>query len=334
MGVYKRGDSKYWWIDYIYMGKRIRESTNTVSKTKAQKILDIKRGDIARGRYKLAPDKRKRFSEIVPEFLEWGRIHKSPRSTDRFRVKPLLEFWGNTRLADITAKQVESYIKTRPVANATINKEIQTLKRILNLAIEWHYLSENPLKRLRGLPEPPKTHRWIKPEEIQALTNICRNHCQLKHLRYIILIAVLTGMRKSELLNLKWEHVDLDLRRITVKHTKHYRNRYIPMSEQVYRLFADQIPKYGEYVFSKRNGAKYTRCDRSLASAVRLAGVPKCTLHDFRATWATEMLSSGVDVETVRTYGGWKDLHTLLRYVEVIPHRGVEAMESLSGKYA
>jgi len=160
-------------------------------------------------------------------------------------------------------------------------------------------------------------------------------HCRgkLQHLGAIILVAVHTGMRKSELFGLKWEHVDLENQVIVVKHAKHYRNRYLPLNEDVIGVLGNLKGGSGEFVFSHSDGNPYTRVDKALATAVRLAGIQKCTLHDFRATWATELLASGADIETVRHLGGWRDYTTILRYLEAIPERHQGGCNRLLGKY-
>lgn len=94
-----------------------------------------------------------------------------------------------------------------------------------------------------------------------------------------------------------------------------------------------EIPKYGEFVFSHPDGRPMTRLDKSLATAVKRAGIKQCTLHDFRATWATELLAAGVDMETVRVLAGWRDYPTVLRYVEVADARKKDACNPLLGKY-
>jgi len=93
------------------------------------------------------------------------------------------------------------------------------------------------------------------------------------------------------------------------------------------------VPRRGKYVFCHEDGSPLSRVDKSLATAVKQAGIQKCTLHDFRATWATELLASGEDIETVRQLGGWRDYTTVLRYLEAIPERKKAACNRLLGKY-
>lgn len=66
---------------------------------------------------------------------------------------------------------------------------------------------------------------------------------------------------------------------------------------------------------------------------MKSAGIQKCSLHNFRTTWATELLASGEDIETVRKLGGWRDYTTILRYLEAILERQKTACNKLMGKY-
>ena len=127
--------------------------------------------------------------------------------------------------------------------------------------------------------------------------------------------------------------MDLENGTVIIKHTKYYRNRYVPLNDEVIPVLKYEVPKRGEYVFSHLDGSPLKRVDKSLATAVKGAGIQKCTLHDFRATWATELLASVEDIETVRKLGGWKDYTTILRYLEAILERQKTACNKLMGKY-
>lgn len=93
------------------------------------------------------------------------------------------------------------------------------------------------------------------------------------------------------------------------------------------------MPKHDEYGFSHRDGSPLTRVNKSLSKAVKNAGIKKCTLRDFRSTWATELLASEEDIETVRKLDSWRDYTTILRYLEAIPERQKSARNKLMGKY-
>ncbi len=284
------------------------------------------------------PNKRNhlKFDELTKQFLEWSRDHrKGTYRRDIQIVKHLNRFFDKVWIDSITPIEIEKYMKQRrrAVSGSTVNREVQTLRRIFNLAISWKLIETNPAKsgNVSFYPEPPKTHPWVRPEEVNLLLRECDE--KLRHLYGIILVAVHTGMRKSELFKLKWEHVDLVNGTLIIKHAKHYRNRYIHLNDEVVSILRYEVPKRGEYVFAHLYGMPLSRVDRSLATAVKSTSIQKSTLHDFRATWATELLASGEHIETLRKLGGWRDYTTILRYLEAIPERQKSACKKLMCKY-
>ena len=333
--LYKRG--RFYYYDFTFEGKRFNASTGCEYKSRAQIVLRKKMVEVLDGKYR--PNRNKqfiRFSQLAQEFLEWSFNHrKGTYERDIQIVGHLKSFFGKSVIENITPKEVHQYMTMRKqmVSGSTVNREVQTLRRMFNLALRWDLAESNPAKaeNVSYFPEPPKTHRWVRPNEINLLVRQCDG--RLEHLSGIILVAVHTGMRKGELFGLKWKYVDLEFNQFTIKHAKHHRNRYIPLNEDVIDVLKNGIPKRGEHVFSHSNGLPLSRVDKSLATAVKRAGIQKCTLHDFRATWATELLASGVDIETVRKLGGWRDYTTILRYLEAIPERQQEACNMLMGKY-
>jgi integrase len=332
--LYKRG--RLYYYDFTFEGKRYNASTGCEYRSQAQMIMRKKMAEIIDG--KCRPNKRNhlKFNKLAKQFLEWSRDHrKGTYRRDIQIVNHLNRFFDKVWIDNITPIEIEKYMKQRrrEVSGSTVNREVQTLRRIFNLAISWHIIDANPAKSgsVSFYPEPPKTHRWVRPDEVNLLLRECEG--KLRHLYGIILVAVHTGMRKSELFKLKWEYVDLENGTLIIKHAKHYRNRYIPLNDEVIAVLRYEVPKRGEYVFAHRDGSPLSRVDKSLATAVKLAGIQKCTLHDFRATWATELLASGEDIETVRKLGGWRDYTTILRYLEAIPERQKSACNKLMGKY-
>ncbi len=331
--LYKRG--RIYYYNFTFDGKRYNASTGCEYKSQALRVLRQRMADVYEGKFTPTSQKCIRFEELAAKFLKWSEVHrKGTHRRDKLVVKNILPFFENSRIDKIRAKDISDYMLERreDVSSATVNREVQTLRRMYSLAITWDLINFNPAtsKLITYFKEPPKTHRWVRPDEINALLSECKG--KIEHLYGIIMVAVHTGLRKSEIFKLKWEHIELKYLRITVKHAKHHRNRYIPLNKEIYHVL-DEIPRIGEYVFSHKDGVPIGRVDRSLATAVKKAGIKKCTLHDFRATWATELLSEGEDIETVRQLGGWRDYSTILRYLEAIPERTKQANDRLLGKY-
>ena len=159
-------------------------------------------------------------------------------------------------------------------------------------------------------------------------------------LRPVVIVLAWTGMRIGELVNLRWKDVDLDHRLIHISvqeawKPKGRRDRTVPMHPKVEAALRNQ--PVGEYVFAGPNGGRLAdRCTRrALKQDQPKLGVNVGDQHAFRRFFATTMIRNGVDVETVRQWGGWKSLKTMLRYLaDVEAPDSVKAMDAAVDRIA
>ena len=111
-------------------------------------------------------------------------------------------------------------------------------------------------------------------------------------------------------------------------YAKNGQTRSVPLNSTV-RVTLDRLPRHGEFVFEKPNGAPYTSVRNSFDTACRLAGLTDVTPHTLRHTFATRLIENGVDLRTVQELGGWSQIKMLERYGHVSPSRKAEAVEGL-----
>jgi integrase len=145
----------------------------------------------------------------------------------------------------------------------------------------------------------------------------------------------LTGMRIGELVNLRWADVDFEKHVIHIRVREDWKpkgraDRFVPMHSKVEA--AIRSLRVGQYVFTGPNGGriKETYALSCLKTDQVALDLPEGDLHGFRRFFATSMMQSGVSVETVRQWGGWKSLETMLRYLaDVSVEDSVEAMAEL-----
>jgi integrase len=114
-------------------------------------------------------------------------------------------------LKDIDSFLVERYKAKRKteVSPATFNRELAFMKTMFSKAVEWGRLESNPLQNVKKLKENNGRMRILKPEEMKRLLDVANGH-----LKPILTVALNTGMRRGEILNLKWENVNLSKRTI------------------------------------------------------------------------------------------------------------------------
>ncbi|MBT9165313.1 MAG: putative defective protein IntQ [candidate division WS2 bacterium] len=333
-GIYKRGN--IYWIRYAGLDGRIIFESSCSDKFKvAEALLIQRRQTIKEGKQ---PEPLKKignhiFNELVAEYLKWTERQRSFRSKHGF-VKQLTEAFGNIPLRRFNTMLVEQY-QTEKLNKgnkpATINRHIATLKHMLNKAVDWSLVEEETLKRIRKvklLPENNRRLRYLSKEECQALINACDNH-----LKPIVITALNTGMRKGEILSLKWDNVDLKHGFILLDMTKNGERREMPINRALKALFLDKslirrldVP----YVFyDSATGKPYQDIKRSFHTALRKAGIKDFKFHDLRHTFASHLIMAGVDITTVSRLLGHKSLTMTLRYSHLAPSHMAKAVDLL-----
>jgi len=207
MGIRKRG--KKYYIDVYYKGIRIRECVGE-SKRLAERVYAKRKSELVENKLF---DKRKvsktKLPKLIELYLECSKAHKRTYQRDLASTRTLLKYIGDKQLSQITPLSIEDYIKTRlnqisyrkkgPVSPASINRELACLRHMFTKAIEWGLIDHNPAKKVKSLKEKNKRLRFLSAEEIEKLLDSCCGY-----LKPIVKMAVFSGMRKSEILNLKW----------------------------------------------------------------------------------------------------------------------------------
>lgn len=342
MGVFQKNQN--WWIDYYAHGRRHREKVGP-SKSLAQLALQKKKVEIAEGKFL---DKRKdekiKFDVFAQEYLELhSKINnKSWRRSDLPNITILKRFFTGQYLQDITPLMIEKFKaarmkelkktltpdgKARGLKPATVNRNLQCLKSIFNKAIAWGKFSgRNPVQQVKLFKENNKRVRFLEKEEIVKLLANCN-----KHLRPIVVIALNTGMRRGELLGLKWRDIDIKRGVITLWNTKNGEKREVPINEQVKTALIRTRKNPGsEYVFCNQDGTPFTQNRKSFCTALRKSGIKDFKFHDLRHSFASHLVMAGVDLNTVREILGHKSLQMTLRYSHLSPDHKKRAVDILS----
>lgn len=272
------------------------------------------------------------FRELVEKYIAWmeGR-HRSAESK-KYRINIILSHFGNLPLRHINTLAMEQYQTiqiNKGLKPASVNKHISILKAMLRKAVDWNMVEEEALKRARRvkmLTENNKRLRYISKEECQALINSSD-----MHLRPIVITAINTGMRKEEILSLKWEQVDLKHGFILLDRTKNGERREIPINETL-RATLQGITRRLDipYVFyDSLDGKRYKNVKRSFKTACKRAGITDFRFHDLRHTFASHLIMAGIDLTTVKELLGHKTLTMTLRYAHLAPAHKVKAVDIL-----
>ena len=248
MGVIRK-IGKNWYVDIYHEGRRIRKKVG--SKKDAENAIIAIQADIFRGEFKFSNNRRIKFEKFADEYLnKYSKINKRSWKRDESSLKNLLPYFKEMILPKITPKHIEDYKKLRleKVKPPTVNRELALLKNMFTIATKWRYFDgENPVRQVKLFQERELEMRILKKDEIDRLIE---NACD--HLKAIIIVAFNTGMRRDEILKLRWNDIDFDKYYIYVKETKGGRSRKIPMNSLVAETLKD-IKRGNEFVFYNPN---------------------------------------------------------------------------------
>jgi integrase len=329
MGLHKRKDSELWQICVFANGKKVRMSTKTTNKKIAQKIHDKIKGQIAEGTFQLAPGRtRLSFDQMVDEFLEkHSKVEKASYERDTYIGKNVKKYFKSTPLDQIKPYNIKCWRQWRSkhttnrgplVSKATLNRELAFLKTMFNMAVEWDYLEINPAIKLKQLRGEKQRMRFLNSEEVRSLI-----HHSSEYLKPIVITAISTGMRRGEILDLKWEHVDLKHRFLRVVKSKNSDSRDLPINEFLYNTLVklEKSRRMKKYVFCKEDGSRRKCIKEAFNKASRDAGLGDLWFHDLRHTYASLNASGGCDLITLKNLLGHKTLAMTQRYAHFIPNK-------------
>jgi integrase len=261
------------------------------------------------------------LSEFTGEYIKHVRdvVKKRSWERDTFCLKYLKAVFGERKLSDITPKDIDDYKESRlaDVAPATVNRELEVLRHLFNLAERWKkFFGKNPVSQAGLLPLNNQLERILTPEEEERLLA-----CSSPPLRAILTCALNTGMRKGEIISLRWSNVDLENNVITLEHTntKSKKTIRIPINFKLRKLLLQQKLKSGgsDYVFLSSNGNPYKRHDslkQAFGGACRRAEIKGLRFHDLRHTAATRMVEEGVGIDKVSKILGHSSINMTMRY--------------------
>lgn len=209
----------------------------------------------------------------------------------------------------------------------------RNLKAAFNKAKDWGYVKENYFTKVK-LPKRQKTApAFIDSYQLSVISTRLEN----KTIKEIVIVAFFTGMRLSEILNLTWRNVNMTTRIVTVGDenfaTKSRNQRYIPISDEVYEIFARKIEQKNrvfklneDYVFCKKNGMKFCSdyVSKSFKKACNNAGIDKSIhFHSLRHSFASNLAQKGISLYIIKELLG----HSSITTTEIYSHLNMDSLK-------
>ncbi|MGS6662272.1 site-specific integrase, partial [Escherichia coli] len=301
------------------------------------------------------------FEEACLRWLE-EKADKKSLDSDKSRIEFWLEHFEGIRLKDISEAKIYSAVsrmhnrktkeiwkqkvqaairkgkelpvyEPKPVSTQTKAKHLAMIKAILRAAErDWKWLEKAPVIKIPAVRN--KRVRWLEKEEAKRLIDECP-----EPLKSVVKFALATGLRKSNIINLEWQQIDMQRRVAWVNPEESKSNRAIgvALNDTACKVLRDQIGKHHKWVFVHTKAAKRAdgtstpavrkmRIDSktSWLSACRRAGIEDFRFHDLRHTWASWLIQSGVPLSVLQEMGGWESIEMVRRYAHLAPNHLTE----------
>ena len=350
--LYQRPNSKCWWVSWTIDGHRVRRSLRTDDEDVARiKAADDHRraliGHVTGEKDTISLDHA--FGRYV---MEVARFQASFVTT-RHQAKPLLRILKKqTALSGIDDAAVANYVARRRgehsrrgkssrkgrgsiekatlVSNATVNREVELLRGVMNKATkDWQCAIGTVDWQRHLLEESEGNTRWLTIDQVERVLA-----ASPKHLRPVIVAAICTGLRSQNVIQLDWREVDLKARRILTRIKSRKpggKVLIVPIAQPLLVELANLGPREEGRVFLFRGRPIKTDVRRAFLTALKKAKVPgKFTWHDLRHTAASWMRQRKVPIETVKEILGHSDIKLTMRYAHIGEESHVEAVDAIA----
>jgi integrase len=318
--IYRRGNT--YWVKYYRNGKAYRESTKSNKEADAKRLLKKREGEIANGKLPGIYFDKVRFDELAEDFIHDYRINNN-KSVYRAEnsVKHLKSVFEGVRVPNITTPKIQAYIEARmaeEAANATINRELSALKRMLNLGAKQTPPKVDRVPHIPMLAEDNARQGFFEYGDFIALRNALPSH-----LYGFVTFGYKTGMRISEIAKLTWDKVNRDdwYIRLESTDTKNKHPRTIYLDDELTEVFQSQWEKRKAegrllpYVFTNRTGTdRIKRFDKAWKQACKDVKIGIRHFHDFRRSAVRNMVRAGIPEQVAMKISGHKTRSVFDRY--------------------
>lgn len=339
MQLYRR--NRVWQLRFSLHGKQYRRSLMTSDyetallkiSSEVAKLLSVDGIEV------YSPQEVHTLEELLTQYSKFKSTRVEPRTLQRYKVsvRQLLKFFGKDKdIASISLEDVENYQSERKAGPATINRDVTLLLAALKKATQRKWVSldsiQDIVQNIEKLREPEPRDRVYSEEEIERLLMECSEQVRLG-----VIISLLTGMRFSEVIKLKWNDVDLERGRIKVRKTKTHRDRTIPIKGKLLMSILQRrhLERTCEYVITKRGGNPYKQgFDKGFRAARKKAGITDANFHDLRRTYSTVLMELGESERVIQKLLGHSRLETTARYLAVQDKRLQDAQEKIDTHFS
>lgn len=327
-GVRKRRGRKGWWISW----------TDNVGRHQVKSKysdFEMARHELEQYRAKARAAKETgylpaSFKEAAKEYLDRQKSLVTPKEYQRqtLIMEAHLKPFFRGKLSDISRRNVERYVMTRSrqCSPGTVRKEFGVLRHLLNWLLDNGMVPANPAVRIKLPNLPPGRLRYLQPGEFQTLLESLP-----PWIKPIVALAAWTGMRRSEILGLRWLDVDLANRVINLPQSKNGKGRTVYLNESAMNVFRSLPLNIDSEPTEPVLALETTPEELSMCfmRACRTLGIQDFRFHDLRHTHASWLRQKGVQLDEIAKQLGHADLRMTMRYSHLGQAQVREAVDRL-----
>lgn len=343
----KDGNGKTRWRVQIRIKGHPTVSKTFDRKTDAKEWAKQTETDIKRGQYFQSLESTKHtFGEMIDRYLKdvMPRKSKDGQRHQTHQLKRWKNELGSYTLSEVTPpKIVEARDKlTREKVRgggvrspASVNRHLAALSHVYTVAVrEWGWLEDSPMRRVSRLQEPRGRVRFLNDDERAALLEACKKSEEAL-LYPVVLVALSTGARQGEILNLRWGAIDLDRKVIRLENTKNNERRALPLAGpalgEMKRL--SKIRRIDtDLVFPHSNGERPFNLRGAWEKTVKEAKLEDFRFHDLRHTAASYLAMNGATLAEIAGILGHKTLQMVHRYSHLTEQHTSSVVERMNKK--
>lgn len=274
------------------------------------------------------------YVELAKQHLAFAETHlRSHANIEVIQRLHLLPRWGRMKLSEIKQQDIATWLAEKEaegLAPATVEKLRVTLNRSFELARRWN-IPGSEINPVKGVPRKRLNNarnRSLTTQEVERLKSAVEASPNTQ-LKWIVGLCLLCGNRISELLHAKWEHIDVEGRTWYIPKTKNGHPRYVPLSQPALDIIA-QLPKFKNcpYLVPNPETKKpFVSIKHSWQTARKEARLGDLRIHDLRHAALSFAANAGVDIYTIATIAGHKDLKSTIRYSHLQNKKLLDAAE-------
>jgi site-specific recombinase XerD len=326
LSLFKRSN-RFYYIVYDQNGRRRWKSTGATTRSEALKALSDFKTLIEPAHRTVS------YPQFQAEFMTYAEVHNAKRTVDLFRnvLKGFHRVVKDSVITDITAVNIDRYktMRLQEVKPVSVNIELRMLKSAFGTAMRWKMIDENPCKGVPFAQLPDQSPIFLAPKDFEKLIHTIPEIW----FRELVVFAVLTGLRRAEIVNLRWVDVDMVRGVINIQSsprfkTKQGKRRTIPLNSTDHKLLRTKRDRQaGEYVFTldggRISGDWVSHLFKRYVRKAKLAD-ERVHFHSARHSFASWLVQGGATLYEVQKLLG----HSSSKVTEIYSHLQPEQMHA------